>query len=140
VAGAALAPAVTRRLGTGRSLVVATTLEGLGLLPILFGLLAAPVLWVALALGLRGLFNPLWNVNSVSLRMRLVPHELQARVSAASRTVALGTWPLGALAGGALGQALAGRYGAAHGYALVLAFSSVVAASSGLLVRHIGDD
>jgi len=99
-----------------------------------------PLLWVALALGLRGLFNPLWNVNAVSLRMRRVPHELQGRASAVSRTVALGTWPLGALAGGALGQSLAGRLGAAHGYGAVLALSSVVAASSGLLVRGIRDD
>jgi len=72
--------------------------------------------------------------------MRRVPHEIQGRVRAVSRTVALGTWPLGALAGGALGQALADRLGAAHGYGIVLAVSSVVAASSGLLVRGIGDD
>jgi hypothetical protein len=48
--------------------------------------------------------------------------------------VGIGTWPLGALAGGAAGSVLASSLGAAHGYALTLALASVVAASSGLLL------
>ena len=64
----------------------------------------------------------------------LVPKELQGRVSAALRMVGIGTWPLGALAGGTAGAALAASLGAAHGYALTLALASLVAASSGVLV------
>src|SRR5207249_928689 len=45
VVGAALAPAATRRLGTGRALLVATTCEGLGLLLIELALLGAPIVW-----------------------------------------------------------------------------------------------
>jgi len=53
-------------------------------------------------------------------------------VTAALRTVGLGAAPLGAVAGGAVGQVLASRYGAADGYGLTLAISSVVAGASGL--------
>jgi MFS family permease len=134
VAGAALAPRATRMLGSGRALLAATTLEGLGLLLILPALVAAPALWVAVALAARGLFNPLWNVNAVTVRQVIVPRELQGRVSAALRMVGIGTWPLGALAGGAAGGVLASSLGAAHGYALTLALASLVAASSGALL------
>ena len=70
-----------------------------------------------------------------------MPHELQGRVSAALRAVGIGTWPLGAITGGAVGQLLAQRFGATDGYALTLAGASLLAASSGiaLLPRRIRD-
>lgn len=134
VVGSALSPRLTRALGSGRALLAATTLEGLGLLLILLALAGLPAVWVAVALAARGLFNPLWNVNAVTVRQVIVPHELQGRVSAALRMVGIGTWPLGALAGGALGASLATSLGAEHGYALTLAIASIVAASSGIFV------
>jgi predicted MFS family arabinose efflux permease len=42
----------------------------------------------------------MWNVVSMSTRQRLVPDELQGRVVSASRMLAYGATPLGALAGG----------------------------------------
>jgi hypothetical protein len=96
-----------------------------------FALLGLPVFWVAFALAARGFFNPLWNVNVPTVRQTLVPLELQGRVSAVLRMVGFGAAPLGALAGGAVGQLLANRYGDANGYALTLAGASVVAAASG---------
>jgi hypothetical protein len=89
---------------------------------------------VAAGLAGRGFFNPLWNVNAVSVRQVIVPQPLQGRVSAALRMVGIGTWPLGAIAGGAIGTALAQSLGARNGYAVTLALASIVAASSGLLV------
>src|SRR5439155_27130961 len=47
--------------------------------------------------------RPLGNVNAVTLRRRLIPAEVQARVTAASRTLVMGTLSVGSLAGGALG-------------------------------------
>jgi MFS family permease len=131
IGGALAAPRLVRRFGTGQLLFLATTLEGLALLPIGFALLGLPVFWVAFALAARGFFNPLWNVNVPTVRQTLVPLELQGRVSAVLRMVGFGAAPLGALAGGAVGQLLANRYGDANGYALTLAGASVVAAASG---------
>ena len=139
--GAVVAPHLSRRFGTGKLLLAATTIEGLAILPIELALLGLPVLWVAVALAARGLFNPIWNVNIVTVRQVLVPLELQGRVTAALRTVGLGAAPLGAVAGGALGQVLASCYGAADGYGLTLAISSVVAGASGLaLVPRLARD
>jgi MFS family permease len=46
-----------------------------------------------------------WNVVTVSLRQRIVPDRLLGRVNSGYRLVAWGTVPLGAAAGGLLGQA-----------------------------------
>jgi hypothetical protein len=48
--------------------------------------------------------------------------------------IGLGAVPAGALAGGALGQALAARYGPAHGYGLTIAVFCVIGSASGLVL------
>jgi MFS family permease len=132
VAGAAAASTATAHLGTGRSLFLSTTVEGFAGLLLPLAVFAAPILFLAGGLFIRGCANPLWQVNAVTLRQRTITPELQARVTAASRALGMGTLPLGALAGGALGVALVGRFGERGGLAVALTAAAVVAGSSGL--------
>jgi len=134
LAGALLARPLTERLGTGLCLFGSTTFEGLAGLVLPLALLGTPVLWLGLGLGLRGLANPLWQVNAVTLRQSIVPVPLQARVAAASRTIGQLTLPLGALSGGALGGVAAHALGPAHGFAFTLTVAALVAGASGLAV------
>ncbi len=48
----------------------------------------------------------LYNINQVSYCQALVPLRLQGRLNATMRTIVWGTLPLGALAGGFLGDAM----------------------------------
>ena len=132
--GAVAAPRLARRFAAGRLLLTETTAGALALLLIEAALLGLPVLWVAVALAARGFLAPLWNVTIVTIRQVLVPQELQGRVSAALRMISLGAVPVGALAGGALGQAFAARYGPAHGYGLTIAIFCLVGSASGLVL------
>jgi MFS family permease len=102
VAGAAAAPTLSRRLGRERSLAVSTFCEGAAGAVLALAVLGAPVLCLAAGLAARGFFGPLWQVNALTLRQTLVPAELQARVTAAARTLGMVPSPLGALAAGAL--------------------------------------
>ncbi|WAP53380.1 MFS transporter [Arthrobacter sp. ATA002] len=51
-----------------------------------------------------GVLIVLWNVITVSLRQRITPNRLLGRVNSAYRLLAWGSMPLGAAAGGLLGQ------------------------------------
>jgi MFS family permease len=53
---------------------------------------------------ITGLFIVVWNVITVSLRQRIVPDHLLGRLNSAYRLLAWGTQPIGALAGGLIGQ------------------------------------
>src|SRR5439155_17534344 len=103
VTGALQTQRLTRQLGTARSLFVSTVGGELASLFLPLGLLGLPAVALAVSVAARGLIGPLWNVNAVTLRQRLIPAEVQARVTAASRTLVMGTLSVGSLAGGALG-------------------------------------
>jgi predicted MFS family arabinose efflux permease len=53
-----------------------------------------------------GICNPIYNINQVSLRQAITPDRLQGRMNASVRFIVWGTIPIGALLGGALGEAL----------------------------------
>jgi len=53
---------------------------------------------------ITGFFVVVWNVITVSLRQRIVPDHLLGRLNSAYRLLAWGTQPIGALAGGLIGQ------------------------------------
>ena len=104
IAGAALAPGLGRRLGSGRALA-------LGLLLAALGTACIPAVpgagWAAVALlvthqivGDSG--ATLYEVHSRTLRQTLAPAALQARVDAGIRTLGQGATLAGALGGGAL--------------------------------------
>jgi MFS family permease len=68
--------------------------------------LATNPLVIAAAFVIGGLTNALWNVVAVSLRQRITPDRILGRINSSYRLVAWGTRPLGAAAGGLLGELL----------------------------------
>ncbi len=76
--------------------------------------------------------SALWNVIAVSLRQRVTPDGMLGRVNSAYRLFAWGTRPIGALAGGLLGQLL--------GLRAVFLISAVVALSTLLGMIVVRED
>lgn len=79
-----------------------------------------------------GAVSALWNVIAVSLRQRVTPDGMLGRVNSAYRLFAWGTRPIGALAGGLLGQLL--------GLRAVFLISAVVALSTLLGMIVVRED
>ena len=128
VAGSFIAEAVQRRLGVMPTIL--STLVGSVLL------LLVPLFWpngwaVAVAVTLVGITNTVGNVVSQSLRQRLVPRILLGRVSGASRTLAFGLMPLGALMGGLVAE----RAGLPATFLAAIALSLAACAYLGVTVR-----
>ncbi|HEY7132365.1 MAG TPA: MFS transporter [Candidatus Limnocylindrales bacterium] len=97
---------LTARVGVGRMLVATAIGFSLSGLPVA---IASPAyLFPALALFgfLGGFFGVAWNINQVSLRQAITPPRMQGRMNATMRFIVWGTIPLGAIAGGALGNVI----------------------------------
>ncbi len=104
--GASLAKQATRRVGLGRSAAAGVFLMGIAdlIIPLAGG--PATVVLVLLA-GSSFLFGAglvTYIIGRVSLQQSMTPDRLQGRVNVVLRVAFLGAIPLGALAGGALGQ------------------------------------
>src|SRR5439155_1754438 len=97
VIGATLAGRVSARLGVGPSLVLATTVEGLAWAIAPLGFLLTPLVVLGVASIVSGLMTPVWNVNVVTLRQRIVARDEQGRVVAVSRAFATAGVGMGAL-------------------------------------------
>ncbi len=99
---------VTKRLGLGRAIITAIFLSNVASLLIIVARGPLPV--VAILLVTAGFFssfgNVVYNVNQVSLRQAITPDRLLGRMNASMRVIVWGTIPLGALIGGALGDAI----------------------------------
>lgn len=104
--GAVLAPGVAARLGVGRAVIIGAWLGSLEVLPVVFATprLAVPLLLLSSLLGNFGWV--LYNVNATSVRQAVTPLALQGRMNATLHFIVSGMLPLGALAGGALGEVL----------------------------------
>ena len=125
------------------SLCVEAAQRAVGELPLLVGslalssaLLIVPVLWpnawvTAGTLALIGFVNALGNVVAQSLRQRVVPSELLGRVGGASRTLAFGLMPVGALLAGLVAELI----GLAATFAITTAFAVLVCGYLGLALR-----
>ena len=99
LAGGLTAPALARRFGRGRCLVIVSVVSPLAIAGM--GLVGSP--WVAgsfLAVGSAAV--TVWNVLSMSLRQAMIPPELFGRVLGSYRMVIWGAIPVGSLLGGAL--------------------------------------
>jgi MFS family permease len=116
--GALLAERIIRRLGRSRSLAFGI-LGGVGSVGI--PALTTNPLVIAAAFLVGGLTNALWNVVAVSLRQGITPDRILGRINSSYRLVAWGTRPLGAAAGGLLGELLGLRAVFATAAALILA-------------------
>jgi MFS family permease len=116
--GALLADPIIRRLGRSRSMLLG--ILG-GVVTVGIPALTSNALVIAAAFLLGGLTNSLWNVVAVSLRQRITPDRILGRINSSYRLVAWGTRPLGAAAGGLLGELLGLRAVFAFAAALILA-------------------
>ncbi|MDQ7840843.1 MAG: MFS transporter [bacterium] len=106
LAGVLLAGSLARRLGIGRVIVAAPLISGLGFVPVVLATPALAVPLLTLGALVSSFGYPIYNISQVSLRQAITPHRLQGRMNATMRFLVWGTMPLGALAGGALGQVL----------------------------------
>ncbi|MFC4530455.1 MFS transporter [Sphaerisporangium dianthi] len=106
VLGAAVAQRLIRRIGFGPTLTagLATTAVGGLLLAAVDGPYALRVAWAVAAMMLLLAGVPLFDVAVVTLRQLITPPRLLGRANATMRFLVFGTMPLGALAGGLLGE------------------------------------
>jgi MFS family permease len=116
--GALLADRIIRRLGNSRSLVL-SILGGVATVGV--PALTTIPLVIAAAFLIGGLTIALSNVVAVSLRQRITPDRILGRINSSYRLVAWGTRPLGAAAGGLLGELLGLRAVFAIAAGLILA-------------------
>ncbi|MFM8843329.1 MAG: MFS transporter [Actinomycetota bacterium] len=97
--GGILAPKISTRLGSGKSL--ALTLFVMPATGLIVGFTSRwQVLWVLTAIST--IFAVLWNVITVSLRQSIIPSELLGRVNSVYRFFGWGSIPIGAFIGGLL--------------------------------------
>jgi len=104
--GAVLGSIVAERLihAVGEVRMLAVTF-GTDALLLLVPLLAPHPVPVAAALLVMGATGNVGNVITQSIRQRMTPKNMLGRITGASRTVSYGLMPLGAIIGGAIGQA-----------------------------------
>src|SRR4029077_4745617 len=118
--GVVVSTKVAKTIGVGPAILVSIMIGSLGGIPYylsgsltvspLFSLGGFGVNWSMLAI-MGGQFvtfigTVVYNVNQVSLRQAIVPLRLQGRMNATMRFLVWGTIPLGAIAGGLLGEFL----------------------------------
>lgn len=127
--GAACAGRVSRRLGTGPTVVLGNALWAAGALVVpLAGLGGGELLVVAVGQAVASAGGSLWGVNQMSLRQAITPVGLFGRATAARRLPISGMQLAGAALGGVLGGAIGlratlvlGGVGLAAGCLLLLA-------------------
>jgi MFS family permease len=104
--GALLPERIAQRWGNRRALMVGLATFAIG--DLIFALMAGPRLLVVVMLVIAqfgfGLGYTIFNVIHVTLRQSLTPDEMQGRMHATMICVVQGIAPLGALAGGLLGE------------------------------------
>jgi MFS family permease len=132
VAGAPLASKVGARVGLGAALVLSTFVEGAAWCLAPLGLLGHPQAVLIGAALISGVMTPIWNVNSVTLRQRAVPLELQTRVVALARAVGFGTIPVGTVVGGGAAALLINAGGTRIGLTAAVVIGGLVASSSAI--------
>ncbi len=111
ILGSLLAMRISTRLGVSRAILSGVICFALAnLVPgLLHGAGADTVaLWFG-AYAVMGLGSTIWNINVISFRQRVAPPELLGRANAGMRTIVMGMLPIGAVIGGAVGDALGTR-------------------------------
>ncbi|MSP49067.1 MAG: MFS transporter [Alphaproteobacteria bacterium] len=106
VLGALFAPAIERRIGLGRAIVLGPTLCALGVLPVLAATPASALPLLAAGRFLFGFGPMVFSVTQTSLRQSVTPTRLLGRVNASLRWLTWGFRPLGAVLGGLAGEVL----------------------------------
>lgn len=106
--GAFLPDRAADRFGVGKATIGGIALVGLSdlIVPLAHGSLLTVVPLLVAAQFLFGLGFTVFNVQQVGLRQALVPDRLRSRAAATSSVLVTGLIPLGALAGGLLGEVI----------------------------------
>lgn len=100
IIGSLLAVRIAHRIGTGKTIVLAASMVGLGVIAIgLPSLVLAGMGFFVTSFGVL-----VSNVHTMSIRQSLVPSELLGRVHGTFRTFLWGSMPFGAVLGGILGR------------------------------------
>ena len=104
--GAAVAVRVSRWLSVGPAIIAGSFLRGLGIacVPLAALLPAGKIPLLVAAYTVHSLGWSIWAVNQGSVRQTLAPDRLRGRVTASFLFLVRSAVPLGALAGGALGE------------------------------------
>jgi len=106
--GSVIAPRLPRRIGLGRTLVVAAVAQGVfgGTVPLAIAVpdLALPL--VVAAEFMQWLWLVVFFVNVVSLRQSITPNRLLGRVAASNQVITGGMAPIGSFLGGVIGSAV----------------------------------
>lgn len=115
--GALAAPAITRRLGLGRTLVYGMGFAGVGLFAVMFTTYGA----LALALQVGWMIGiSVINIPLATIRQHYAHESMLGRVITASRAIGWATLPIGALVGGWLGNTEAAYPWVARTFPIVL--------------------
>jgi predicted MFS family arabinose efflux permease len=138
--GAATAPAIARRLGALRTILVTSVVDPL----VLFVLPAATPGWgvsalipaLGAAFAVNGYAVGLDTVVVTTVRQTRTPDDVRGRVNAATRMVSYGTIALGAAAGGLVGQLFGVRLALLIGCFGALSTVAWVVGWAALLARH----
>jgi MFS family permease len=105
LAGAAATPWLSRRFGSARISWLCLAVTGpFGLLVPLAEPGWTAIAFLAVGLGAGELGQIVYAITSVSLRQRITPDELLGRVNATMRVLIMGSFPVGGVAGGLLGE------------------------------------
>jgi MFS family permease len=104
--GAVLASRATRRLGIGRTMIIANLVAGffLLLIPLADMVPAAAALLLAIAQCASQMMGAVFYINQASLRQLVTPEHLLGGMNASYRFLTMGMIPLGSLLGGMLGE------------------------------------
>ncbi|HET8642629.1 MAG TPA: MFS transporter [Pseudonocardiaceae bacterium] len=130
VLGAMIAPKISDRLGTGRTMAWGLLLHCLVGLGVLLAPTLPPVPVIAVTLGFYGFFMSCINVCSAPTRQSRMAAENQGVMHAAYRTVTWGVIPVAALAGGLAVTLLAPTLGILDATRVVMAGGTLLAAFS----------
>ena len=132
-AGAAVAARAGRALGLGWTVCLSSVLGALGILIVAVSPASTGATGTGIAMtgtALVGLSGPLFNVQSVTLRLAITPAGLLGRVNAMVKLVSQGAVSLGALLGGFLITVIAVREAFATLSAMSLAATAILALSA----------
>jgi hypothetical protein len=132
-AGAAAAPWAGRVLGFGRIVCLSSVLGALGILVVAICPASTGAAGTVIAMtgtAVVGLSGPLFNVQSVTLRLAITPADVLGRVNAVVKLVSQGAVSLGALLGGSLITVITARGTFATLSATNLAATAILAFSA----------
>jgi MFS family permease len=104
--GALSGGAVSRWLGTGRTIVLSALVFGPPWLLVPLAPRSSPYPFLIASIFLGGFGGVIYNMNQVGLRQAITPLRMQGRMNATMRFMVWGTIPIGAFVGGVLGNSI----------------------------------